>query len=73
MWGDKDLEGKRKVRYYKDVINPNLKNKRISLLVLSNEKKINIDKIRRNSHDLHTEHKHWSITRFTPWDKRRRV
>jgi hypothetical protein len=24
MWCDKELEGKRKLRYYKDVINPNL-------------------------------------------------
>jgi len=28
MWTHKDLEGKRKVRYYKDMINTNLRNKK---------------------------------------------
>ena len=27
MWCDKELEEKRKLRYYKDVINPNLEEK----------------------------------------------
>ena len=53
MWCNKELNDKRKVRYYKEVDNPNLEN---FLFVLSSiKKKINIDKIRTNSHKLHSE------------------
>jgi hypothetical protein len=40
MWCDKELEEKRKLRYYKDVINPNLED----------QENISIAKIRTNSH-----------------------
>ena len=56
MWCDKELEQKRKLRYYKDVINLNLEKKSIA-------------KIRTNSHELHSEIGCWSIPK-TPWDER---
>ena len=31
MWGEKDLEAKRKLRCYKEVINPNMEDESISL------------------------------------------
>ena len=45
----------RKLRYYKEVINPNLEDHKYLLVVTSSLKKINIDKIRMNSHELHSE------------------
>lgn len=37
--------------------------------MVSLRNKINIDKIRMNSHDLHSEVSHWKIPK-TPWDER---
>ena len=40
MWCDKDLEEKRKLGYYKDVINPNLEDqKHLSILTSVKKKK----------------------------------
>jgi hypothetical protein len=50
MWCDKELEEKRKLRYYKDVINPNLEDQNYLSVLTSVKKKINIAKIRTNSH-----------------------
>jgi hypothetical protein len=58
MWCDKELEEKRKSRYYKDVINPNLEG--LSSMP-SVKKKISIAKIKTNSHELHSETRCWSI------------
>ena len=55
MWCDKELEEKRKLRYYKDVINPNLEYKNYLSVLPSIKKKISIAKIRTNSHELHSE------------------
>jgi hypothetical protein len=66
LWCDKKLEGKRKLRYYKEVINPNLEYQKYLFIFSSVKKKINIAKIRENFHDLHSE-----IGRTipkTPWD-----
>jgi predicted glutamine amidotransferase len=49
MWCDKELEEKRKLRYYKDVINPNLEDQNYLSILLSVNKKISIAKIRTNS------------------------
>ena len=49
MWFDKDLEGKTKLRYYKDVINPNLEDQNYLFVLISLNKKISIAKIRTNS------------------------
>ena len=59
----------RKLRYYKEVINPNLEDHKYLLVVTSSLKKINITKIRTNSHELHSETGHWYIPK-TPWAER---
>jgi hypothetical protein len=69
MWCDKELEEKRKLRYYKDVINPNLEDQNYLFVLTSVKKKISISKIRTNSQELHSETGHWSIPK-TPWDER---
>jgi hypothetical protein len=70
IWCDKDLDKKkRKLRYYKEVINPNLEDQNYLSLLTSVNKKISIAKIRTNSHELHSEIGHWSIPK-TPWDER---
>ena len=63
MWCEKDLEAKRKLRYYKEVINPKIKS--ISVLT-SLKKKINIAKIITNSHELHSETGRWIVPK-TSW------
>jgi hypothetical protein len=69
MWCDKELEGKRKLIYYKEVINPNIEDKKYLFVLTSVKKKINISKIRTNSHELHSETRHCSIPK-TSWDER---
>jgi hypothetical protein len=61
MWCDKELEEKRKLRYYKDVINPNLEDQNYLFVLPSVKKKLSIAKIRTNSHELHSETRRWSI------------
>ena len=62
-------EEKRKLRYYKDVINPNLEDQNYLSVFPSVKKKINIAKIRTNAHELHSEIGCWSIHKM-PWDER---
>ena len=50
MWCEKYLEVKRKLGYYKEVINPNLEDKNYLFVLTSSKKKINIAKIGMNSH-----------------------
>jgi hypothetical protein len=69
MWCDKELEEKRKLRYYKDAINPNIEDQNYLSVLPSVKKKISIDKIRTNSHEIHSETGRWSIPK-TPWDER---
>jgi hypothetical protein len=69
MWCDKELEEKRKLRYYKYVINPNLEYQNYLFVFPSVKKKISIVKIRINSHELHSETGHWSIPKM-PRDER---
>ena len=69
MWCDKELEEKIKLRYYKDVINPNLEDQNYLSILPSVKKKISIAKIRTNSHELHSEIGHWSIPKI-PCDER---
>jgi hypothetical protein len=61
MWCDKELEEKRKLRYYKDVINSNLEDQNYFSVLPSVKKKISIAKIRTNSHKFHSEIGRWSI------------
>jgi len=69
MWCEKDLEVKRKLRYYKEVINPNLEDQKYLSVLTSSKKKINIAKIRMNSHELHSERGRWTVPK-TPWMER---
>ena len=55
MWCENDLEDKRKLRYYKEVINPTLEYQKYLSVLTSSKEKINIAKIRTNSHELHSE------------------
>jgi hypothetical protein len=69
MWCDKELEEKRKLRYYKDVINPNPEDQNYLYVFPSVKKKISIAEIRTNSHELYSETRRWSIPKM-PWDER---
>ena len=66
MWCEKDLAAKRKLRYYKEVINPTLEDQKYLSVLTSSKKKINIAKIRTNSHELHSETGRWVVPK-TPW------
>ena len=52
LWCEENLAVKRKLRYYKEAINPNLEDWKYLSVVTSSRKKINISKIRMNSHEL---------------------
>jgi hypothetical protein len=69
MQCEKDLEEKIKLRYYKDVINPNVEDRNYLFYLTSVKKKISIAMIRTNSHKLHSETGHWSIQKM-PWDEK---
>ena len=58
---EKDLEAKIKLRYYKEVINPTLEDQKYLSVLISTKKKINIAKIRTNSHELHSETGRWTV------------
>ena len=66
MWCEKDLEAKRKLRYYKEVFNPTLEDQKHHYVLTSSKKKNNIAKIRMNSHELHSETGRWAVPK-TPW------
>ena len=69
MWCDKDLEAKRKLKYYKEVIDPTLEDQKYLYVLTSSKKKINIAKIRTDYHELHSETSHWTVPK-TPWVER---
>ena len=50
LWCDKELDDKRKLRYYKEVVNPNLEDQKYFFVLTSIKKRINIFKIIINSH-----------------------
>ena len=68
LWCEKDLEAKRKLKYY-EVINPILEDQKYFSVLASSKKKINIAKIRTNSHELHSESVCWTVPK-TPWVER---
>ena len=68
-WCEKDLEDKRKLRYYNEVIKPTLEYQKYLYVLISTKKKINIAKIRTNSHELHSETSRWTVPK-TPWVER---
>ena len=67
MWCEKDLAAKRKLSYYKKVINPTLEVQKYLSVVTSSKKKINIANIRTNSHELHSEAGHWAVPKTQGW------
>ena len=69
MWCEKDIESKRKLRYYKEAINPTLEDRKYLSIFTNSKKKINIAKIRTNSHELHSETGRWTVPK-TPWMER---
>ena len=69
MWCEEDLGIKRKLSYYKKVINPTLENQKYLSILTSSKNKINIAKIRTNSHDLHSKTGRWAVPK-TPWMER---
>ena len=52
QWCKENLVVKTKLRYYKEVINPNLKNQKYLLVVISSRKKINLAKITLGSSEV---------------------
>ena len=69
MQGDKELQGKIEIRCYKEVINPNLENQNLLSFLTNVKKKMNISKIRKICHDLHSETRQW-LPPKTTWDER---
>ena len=68
LWCDQELDGKKKLRYYREVVNPNLEDQKYFFVLTSVKKRINIAKIRTNSHVLHSEIGCWAIPK-TPWQE----
>ena len=66
---EKDLATKRKLSYYKKDINSTLEDQKYLSILSSSKKKINIAKIRTNSHELHSETGHQAVPK-TPWMER---
>jgi hypothetical protein len=69
LWCDKELEDKRKLRYYKEVVNHILEYQKYLSILTSIRKRINIVKIGTNSHELHSEIGHWTIPK-RQWHER---
>ena len=51
LWCSKELEDKKKIRYYNEVINHNLEDQKYLYILTSIKKKINIAKIKTKSYD----------------------
>ena len=60
LWEDKELEDKRKLRYYKEVINPTFDNENDLFVLSNNKRKMNITEIRNNSHELESQIGCWT-------------
>lgn len=65
LWSDKDLEGKMKLRYYKEVINSPLANQNYLFVLTSAKKKTIIGKIKINSRELQSETSCWFIPKIS--------
>ena len=65
----KDLEAKIKLSYYNEVINPTLEDQKYLSVLTSLKKKINISKIKTNSHEIHSEVGRWEVPK-TLWVER---
>ena len=69
MWDVKKMEDKRKLRHYKEVINPTVDNHNYLSMLTSTKIKMNIARIRTKSRELQSETKK-SSTPNTPQDDR---
>jgi len=67
LWSDKEVEDKKKLMYSKEEVNPNLQ--KYLCVLTSLKKRINIAIIRTNSHEIHSESGHCTIS-ITPWHER---
>ena len=65
MWDVKKMEDKRKLRYYKEVINPIVDNQNYLCMLTSTKSKMNIARIRNKSRELQSDSKR-SSTPETP-------
>ena len=65
MWDVKKMEDKRKLRYYKEVINPIVDNQNYLSMLTSTKSKMNIARIRNKSRELQSDSKR-SSTPKTP-------
>ena len=65
MWDVKKMEDKRKLRYYKEVINPIVDNQNYLSMLTSTKSKMNIARIRNKSRELQSDSKR-SSTHKTP-------
>jgi len=61
LWCNKKLEGKRKLKYYEEVVNPNIEDQKYLSFLTSLKKRMNVSKIRTNYHELDSK---------TPWHDR---
>ena len=61
LWCEENLAVKKKLRYYKEVINPNLEDHKYLSVVTISWKKINTTNIRMNSYELHCQTCGWLI------------
>ena len=52
------------LRYYKEVIIPNLEEKKYLSILISIKKKIIVARIKVNSHKIHSEIGHWTIPKM---------
>ena len=65
MWDVKKMEDKRKLRYYKEVINPTVDNHNYLSMLTSTKSKMDIARIRTKSRELQSDTKR-SSTPKTP-------
>ena len=60
MWDVKKMEDKRKLMYYKEVINPTVDNQNYLSMLTSTKSKMNIARIRNKSRELQSDSKRLS-------------
>jgi len=60
MWDVKKMEDKRKLRYYKEVINPTIDNHNYLSMLTSTKSKMNIGRIRTKYRELQSDTKQFS-------------
>lgn len=64
LWSDEELEGKIKLRYCNEVINPTPANQNYLYILTNAKKRMNITRIRANSHELQSETRSLYIPRI---------